>query len=243
MNDLLQSAGVFSWRAIRACPVEDAWVERYMRWIGRGGNAEMGYLDRWHEVRNDPRLLIREDEGGPAQSMIVCLLPYPRNVEYEEGRKVAAFAQAPSNYHKSIKRALFPVATALTERYGGVSRVCVDSAPVRERYWAARCGLGEIGRNNHLRVPGHGAAFHIAEIVLSALLPGAEVPPELGTACPCPPECSLCARACPAGALAPDGTLDAARCIAYRTIERKEPGPIHGWIRGCDECRLACPLC
>lgn len=243
LTQLLQVAGASSWRAFPAEAVESRAVEEYMSWLRAGRNAGMDYMDRWHDVRNDPRLLIRAEDGGPVRTLIVCLFAYPVVTKAIEGPRVADFAVAREDYHRAVRKSLLPVVRELCAVYGGKGRVCVDSAPVRERYWAARAGLGVVGRNNHLRVPGIGAHFHIATIALTTDIPGLEPLPPLSSESPCPADCDLCVLACPNGALSRDGHgCDAAKCLAYRTVELGEQ-PSRTWLFGCDVCRNACPQC
>lgn len=251
---MARDAGAFRAAVIRAVPVQDDAAEMYRRLLREGRHGPMEFMERYDDVRDDPRLLIDVADGGPAQSMVICLFAYPgpRQVpSCDPGVRVAHFALAAEDYHNVLRRRLTPVADAITAACGGTARVCVDSAPLRERYWAARAGLGIIGRNNHLVVPGFGAAFHIAAILTTAILSGAETPPPLDLRPSCPDGCIRCVLSCPTGALSPDGSCDTGRCISCLTIENCRSAlpdtpdgtrlPRRGYIFGCDICRLACP--
>ncbi|MGM9852434.1 MAG: epoxyqueuosine reductase [Muribaculaceae bacterium] len=220
-------------------------MELYDRWLDRGDNGTLDYMERWRDVRNDTRLLIPADEGGPARTLIICIFAYPHHAALGDPDGIAAYAHARTDYHYALKAALAPVAAAIDSEYGSVSRVVTDSAPLRERYWAVRAGLGVIRRNNQLYVPGYGANFHIATIVTTAALPEAHTPPPLTLAQVCPDSCRLCVDACPTGALRADGTIDCRRCLSCITIENargEQPDvPRAGAVFGCDACRLACP--
>ena len=127
----------------------------------------------------------------------------------------------------------------MEEATGCATRVCVDTAPLRERYWASKCGVGFRGLNGHLIVPGKGSYMLLGEILATAPLPST---PALDRDCGL---CRRCVAACPAGALRPDGTVDARRCLSYLTIEHRGALPegtdLHGRLYGCDACAMACP--
>lgn len=241
----LEERGAFSHAVITAGPVQDDAVELYDRWLDRGDSGTLDYMSRWRDVRNDPRLLIPAEEGGPARSIIICLFAYPHHAVLGEPDGIAAYAHASTDYHYALKAVLAPVAAAIDSDYGSVSRVVTDSAPLRERYWAARAGLGVIRRNNQLYVPGYGANFHIATIVTTAAMPEARTLPPLALGHVCPDNCRLCVDACPTGALRPDGTIDCRLCLSCITIDNargEQPDvPRAGAVFGCDACRLACP--
>ena len=130
----------------------------------------------------------------------------------------------------------------ITERWDASCRVCVDTAPVRERYWAQQAGIGFVGRNNQLILPGRGSYFFLGEIVTDL-----QVEPDKPCGASCG-DCRLCVDACPAAALPGDyGALDARRCISCITIEYRgdftlEKAAVLGnRVYGCDECQKACP--
>lgn len=251
---MARGAGAFRAALIRAVPVQDDAAEMYRRMLREGRHGPMDFMTRYADVRDNPQLLIDPADGGPARSMLICLFAYPGPAQVpscDPGVRVAHYALAAGDYHNVLRRRLAPVADALTDAFGGTARVCTDSAPLRERYWAARAGLGVIGRNNHLAVPGYGAAFHIATVLTTAVLPGAAVPPPLDLRPACPDGCMRCVLSCPTGALRPDGSCDTGRCISCLTIENCRTDspdlpdgsrlPRRGYIFGCDICRLACP--
>lgn len=192
----------------------------------------MAYLERWDDVRRDPRLLL---EG--ARTLIVCAFPYYNKAEclfskYAVGR----------DYHEVVRERLGHVAAAVTAGAGAACRVCVDTAPLRERYWAVRAGLGFIGLNNQLIIPGLGSYFFLGTIVTTL---GVVKAPPLPRAASCL-GCGRCVEACPGRALDGHGGLDARRCLSYLTIERRgelPPGALEraSTVYGCDVCQRVCP--
>lgn len=233
------AAGAYACGVVRALPVAAEVVAHYEGWLADGNAGNMDYLGRYGEVRRDPRLLL---DGEGAHTLIVTLFAYQDNVLLAEGVPYIAHYALGQDYHDVLRRRLKAVVGQLRPRFGGKWRVCVDSAPLMERYWAVRAGLGVIGDNGCLIVPGTGANFFIATIVTTAQLPVddpvEDTPHCLG--------CGRCVRACPTGALRDDGSVDARRCISYLTIESHDdiPAdiPIGNTLYGCDVCRRACPL-
>lgn len=221
-------------------------MEAYRRWLARGHHASMGYLADHLEIRRNPALLL---DGGkdprPGGTVISIAYPYHSGNPYRRGRlKIARYALG-DDYHEVVRRHLRPVAESITATTGLEARICVDTAPILERYWATRAGLGFIGRNRQLIIPGHGSHLFLAEIVTRAIFP-----PDTPSADSCPPGCDRCLRACPGKALptdgAPDG-FDSGRCHSYLTIEHRGDHPSDFRPRpdrlyGCDICLEACPL-
>lgn len=218
-------------------PVDDEAVSRYESWIASGAHASMTYLENYPEIRRDPALLL---DG--ARTLVVCLFPYLSPVAQKPGARIAEYALG-ADYHVELRRALAPVCERISAEFGGQTRICVDTAPLRERYWAVRAGLGFIGRNCQLIVPGIGSAFFIATVLWTgALPPDSPNPLSVGAVCGA---CSRCLEACPGQALDGSGSLDARRCLSYLTIENRGPVPLGTGlgdnIYGCDACRLVCP--
>lgn len=233
------AAGAYACGVVRAMPVTAEAVARYEEWLADGNAGNMDYLGRYGEVRRDPRLLL---DGEGARTLIVTLFAYQDNVHPAEGVPYIAHYALGQDYHDVLRRRLKTVIGQLRPRFGGKWRICVDSAPLMERYWAARAGLGVIGDNGCLIVPGVGANFFIATIVTTAQMP-TDDPVEGTSHCL---GCGRCVRACPTGALRGDGSVDARRCISYLTIESHDgiPAdiPTGNTLYGCDVCRRACPL-
>lgn len=206
----------------------------FEKYLAEGRNAGMGYLARNVDKRFDPALLV-----PGAQSVLCFLAPYG-----QASGGVAGFAQG-VDYHKVVKDRLYAVIDYLKRSYPGFSgRPFVDSAPVLERFWAVKAGLGFIGQNNFFISPQFGLRTIIGVIVcnIPASLFEPHAPLDV-TECGA---CGACLRACPSGALRGPFDLDARKCISYLTIESTDPLPAslderHGWRFGCEECMCACP--
>lgn len=231
----MHAAGAYRTGVAVASEVE-AWARNnYDAWIAGGSHAGMTYMERYGEVRDDPRLLL---EG--AKSLVVGAFSYATSAVQPEGIPRFARYALGSDYHSVLRRRLEPVMRTIEQEWGARCRICIDTAPLRERYWAARAGVGFIGRNNQLIIPGAGSWFVLATIVTTLTLP-----PDLPVENACG-ECRLCVDACPGGALRADGrALDANRCLSYLTIEHR--GELSDGLRlgnrvyGCDVCQLVCP--
>lgn len=220
-----------------AAPVDDEAVARYDRWIELGHNGCMQWAAGHRDLRRDPSLLL---EG--AQTVIsLALNYYPTRFQPPEAMRVAYYAYG-RDYHEVLREKLTELAHFIEQITHCATRPCVDSAPIRERYWAQRAGLGFIGRNNCLIIPGKGSYFFLGEIVTTAQLPPDE---------PCTLSCGDCGRcieACPSGALTGDGAADASRCLSCLLIENHDE-QLPDWVAqvvgdkvvGCDECQLCCP--
>jgi len=208
--------------------------EAFRRWLAAGRHASMDYLARGVERRCDLRA------AWPWAASVLCLGAGYAPPGGSVGSAVARYARG-RDYHRVLKRLAHRLADELAERVDGLqTRVCVDTAPLLERDWAAAAGLGWIGKNACLIHPTYGSWLLLAEIVLSI-----DLPPDA----PCPDACGDCRRcldACPNAALGPGRTLDAARCNSWATIENRGPLDgeafgLRGQLFGCDLCQLACP--
>lgn len=204
-------------------------------WLAQGFDGGLGYLRRDPGKRCDPALL---QEG--TRSVIVCAIAYKRPpTDHPLQKRIASYARG-RDYHLVLREKLHRLSAALREAYPDASgRVFVDTAPLLEKAWAVRAGLGWIGHNTLLTHPRLGSQLLLGGILTDAVLePDAPFDGgECGT-------CRACLDACPAGALREEQVLDAGRCIARRTVEAfvpEEEGELHGWIFGCDACLDACP--
>lgn len=217
------------WAACRLDGPVDADADaQFARWLAGGCNASMEYMANHGDLRRDPRLLL---EG--AQTLIAVAFPYFTSEPI--ALNIALYARG-RDYHEVIRERLGEVAAQMP----GQSRVCVDSAPLRERYWARRAGLGAIGCNNQLYVAGFGS-YCVLGFILSTERFDFEPKPVLGDPCG---DCRLCVDACPGRCLNTDGrALDARSCESYLSIEHRGdlPRPLHT-IAGCDVCQRVCPL-
>lgn len=231
LAEILRGVGVARFSVCRADDVDDEADALYRDWISEGRHGAMDYLERYPDVRRSPRRLL---EG--ARSIVCCAFPYYTKLEKEP--LFARYALG-DDYHSVIRRRLSKAAEAIREAYGGETRICVDTAPLRERYWAERSGLGTVGRNNCLIVPGLGSYVFLGEILTTAELTATMA----GERSSCG-DCGACERACPTGALK-NGRVDARKCLSYLTIEyRGDFGvdtDLYGRLYGCDRCQSVCP--
>ncbi len=204
-------------------------------WLARGWHGDLGYMERNVEMRMDPRLLVPN-----AKSVICCVSAYPPPSGCDT---VAAYAQH-RDYHKDIKQMLF----ALRERLGIEGKCCCDTVPISDKHWAARAGLGWIGRHTLLITPKWGTWVNLGEIVTEEECSEYSECSENSEHSDFCSRCGRCLAACPNGAIAPDGPsmLNVARCTAYYTTHHQREIPpsvdTRGYTLGCDLCQLACPF-
>lgn len=224
----------------RVEPVE-AEMRRLDTWLAKGYQAGMAYLANHREIRRDPQGLV---EG--AKSIIsVALNYYPARKRDPEQPHIAYYAYG-RDYHEVVKEKLRQlwqyVVRNLPEGTAEEARVFTDSAPLLERYWAWKAGLGWIGKNTQLILPGKGSYFFLGEIVTTWKADAYDkpVPSRCGT-------CDRCLRACPTGALEKSHTLNANHCLSYLTIENRGEIPprearlLGNRLYGCDTCQQVCP--
>jgi epoxyqueuosine reductase len=203
-------------------------------------HASMLWMERGHEKRGDPARLLPGCRSVVAFAMGYDV-PGPALQRGSRPGRVARYARG-RDYHKVLGRKLRGLAAWLEEASGCPSRAFVDTAPVLERAWAQRAGLGWIGKNANLLSREIGSWFLLGEILTAAELePGTEPHPDhCGS-------CTACVDACPTKAIVADGVVDSRRCIAYWTIEHRGPVPVSmrpgigDWIFGCDVCQEVCP--
>ena len=207
-------------------------------WLKRGYQGKMGYLENHFDKRLDPRKLV-----PGAQSVISLVYNYsPSKVYQFQGLpKIAKYAYG-QDYHYIIKAKLRHFFERMQQEIGQVEgRAFVDSAPVHERAWAEKSGLGWIGKNSLLLNRSMGSFFFIAELIVDlALDTDSPTADYCGT-------CTRCMDACPTDAIPQPYVVDASKCISYLTIELKESIPsefkerMEGWVFGCDVCQDVCP--
>lgn len=215
---------------------EDAY--RLEQWLHAGMHGNMRYMENYFDKRIDPRLLV---DG--AQSVITLLLNYyPAREQRPEAPKVAKYAYG-RDYHDVIREKLNTLLAELRAEIGDIQgRGFVDSAPVLERSWAQRSGLGWIGKNGNLIHKQAGSFFFIATLIVDIPL---VYDGPAGDYCG---SCTRCLDACPTGALVSPTVVDGSRCISYYTIELKDmlipsemQGRFENWMFGCDICQDVCP--
>lgn len=216
---------------------ESAHVEQ---WLESDCEGEMDYLTRNKEKRYDPRLLVE----GTKSIVTVLYNYYPKQrIGDSDKFKIAKYAYG-ADYHDVLKRKMRQLLEGIEAQTGKLegTRLFVDSAPVLDRAWAVRCGLGFIGKNTTLIHPKKGSFFFIGHLFLPIELEGTGKP--LTNRCG---RCTKCLDACPTGALEAPFHIDARKCISYLTIEYKgslagiDPKTFNGWMYGCDICQDVCP--
>lgn len=210
-------------------------------WLEAGCQADMHYMERNAELRRDPRLLV---EG--AQTVISLVLAYKPDSQMQAPAKIAQYAYG-EDYHTRLKRMMFSLMAAIKEKYPDFEgRPFVDTAPISDRHWAVRAGLGWIGRNTLFVHPRYGSYCFLGEIVTSAVADNYD---KMYSVSQCG-ECNRCVQACPNNAIKTSsfGTamVDARRCTSYNTIENRadtlpEGLDTKGYAFGCDICQSVCP--
>jgi epoxyqueuosine reductase len=198
----------------------------------------MGYMANHFDKRLDPRLLVDN-----AKTVVSLLLNYfPEERQNGESPKISKYAYG-EDYHNVIKDKLKDLLTCLKEEVGDISgRAFVDSAPVMDKVWAKKAGLGWIGKNSNLIHPKEGSFFFIAELIIDLELePDGPMKDYCGT-------CTRCIDACPTNAIVQPYVVDGSKCISYLTIELKDEllpkefsGKMDNWMFGCDVCQDVCP--
>lgn len=235
--------GFFVCGFARAEPVSEAMRQHYLGWLADGRNADMAYLGNNLDKRFDPRLLM----PGVKTIVVVAQNYFPARRLPEGEPQIADYALG-LDYHDIVKQKLRQLAATV-----GIAdyRAFVDTAPVLERYWAVRAGLGWIGKNQQLIIPHAGSEFFLGELFVTVELPPDEpLPNRCGT-------CHRCVDACPTHALSLPATcvegygditrFDARLCLSYQTIENRgeltvdAKAAMGDTFYGCDRCQRACP--
>lgn len=240
LADSAAALGFAGFGAAAAVPVAGQSRSKLEEYLSSGRCGDMDYMGRNLEKRLDITLLV---EG--CRSVMAFLAPY----DHHEGGRIASFAYG-EDYHKVIKDRIHLFVQenlpALEQACGGNLRyrVFTDSAPVMEREWAVRCGVGFFGCNNFLISPVAGLRTLIGILAVNVpfekldcgqlQLQKERMPRDCGG-------CQKCIKACPTGALMAPYTIDARRCISYLTIESRQRGPVGEQLFGCDRCLDACP--
>jgi len=211
---------------------------RLEQWLNENHHGQMGYMANHFDKRLDPRLLV-----PGAKSVVSLLLNYHTEQiqKYPEAPKISKYAFG-KDYHLVIKEKLKTLMAFIHEEIGEVGgRVFVDSAPVMDKAWAAKSGLGWVGKNTNLISKKVGSFFFIAELIIDLEL---EYDPPTTDHCG---SCTACIDACPTEALIQPYQIDGSKCISYLTIELKDQipaefqGKMDQWAFGCDVCQTVCP--
>lgn len=212
---------------------------RLEKWLENNHHGEMAYMENHFDKRLDPRLLV--DDSKSVISLTLNYFPEERQAD-PDAPKISKYAYG-TDYHLVIKDKLFQLLNFISEEIGEVSgRAFVDSAPVMDRAWAKRAGIGWIGKNSNLINKKSGSFFFLAELIIDLDLEY-DHPFETdhcGT-------CTKCIDACPTEAILSPFIIDAKKCISYLTIELREEIPqsfndkMENWMFGCDICQDVCP--
>lgn len=210
---------------------------RLENWLNRNMHGEMRYMENHFDKRLDPRLLV---DG--AKSVVSLLLNYyPPEKQVEDSYQISKYAYG-QDYHYVIKDKLKELLQYIQVEIGEVGgRAFVDSAPVLDKAWAKKSGLGWIGKNSNLITPQVGSFYFIAELIIDLELEyDGPIKDYCGT-------CTKCLDACPTGAITEPYVVDGSKCISYFTIELKDKipeafsGKFGNWVFGCDICQDVCP--
>lgn len=225
---------------IRAEPLPEE-GKLFGEWLAKNYHGEMQWLAREPEKRTDPKILFPE-----AKSIIAVALNYFTPHEHEENPlkgKVSRYAWG-DDYHDVLKEKLRELFEFIkSEDAAAEGKICVDTAPIMDKAWAARAGLGWIGKHSNLITKEYGSWVFLGEILLNLELDFDTelVSDHCGT-------CTACLDACPTGAIIAPFTVDSRKCLSYVTIELRAPDfpeeiikDLNGWLYGCDICQDVCP--
>jgi len=210
---------------------------RLENWLNKNQHGQMSYMENNFDKRLNPTLLV---DG--AKSVVSLLLNYyPSEIQNQDSYKISKYAYG-QDYHSVIKEKLKVLLFSIQENIGAVGgRAFVDSAPILDKAWAAKSGLGWIGKNSNLLTQQVGSFYFIAELIIDL-----ELEYDHATTDHCG-TCTACIDSCPTEAIVAPYIVDGSKCISYFTIELKDniPGEMKGkfddWAFGCDICQDVCP--
>ncbi|MFV0606250.1 MAG: tRNA epoxyqueuosine(34) reductase QueG [Niabella sp.] len=214
-------------------------ARRLENWLQKGFQGKMSYMENYFDLRTDPTKLV------PGAKSVITLMQnyYPHQKQNPNTPKISKYAYG-NDYHEIIRSKLNHFLQIIRETIGDINgRGFVDSAPVLERTWATKSGLGWIGKNGNLITKQSGSFYFIATLITDlALTPDAPFAKDFcGT-------CTKCIEACPTAAILPNKEINGSRCISYFTIELKDAllpqehkDKFDNWIFGCDICQDVCP--
>lgn len=234
-NSLLD-AGASAVGFAKAGKISSEVETQYKNWIGEEFHGEMGFLERHIPLRQHTDNVLQG-----AKTIISLAFSYVP-AEWKT-LSIAAYAYG-EDYHNVLRKILRPIIKDFQDKYGGKWRVCIDSAPVAERYWAVKSGIGKRGVNGSIIVEDCGSLGFLVEILTTI-----EIEPDKPSIEKCD-SCGACIKICPGKAIKGDGTIDARKCINYLTIEKKGDftekekmtvSSNEGHLFGCDLCLRVCP--
>lgn len=218
--------------------VLDEEAKKLEYWLKKGFHGKMAYMEKYFDIRVNPALLLPD-----AKSVISLLFNYyPSKRQINSRLKISKYAYS-NDYHIILKNKLTELYERLKEKIGNFNaRACVDSAPIMDKVWAKKSGLGWIGKHSNLIIKQKGSFYFIAELVTDLELNyDNEIKDYCGT-------CTRCIDACPTDAIIAPYVVDGSKCISYLTIELKDEiipdefkGKMDNWIFGCDVCMDVCP--
>jgi len=222
-------------------PVKPFFMGKFKNWVASGKHAEMTWMERNIDIREDPtRLLFK------CSTIISLAFPYShKKPATQDGFTLSRYSRpTEEDYHRQLREKCQIITGLIEKQYkGSRSRICVDSAPILERSFGYSSGIGFIGKNNMLIIPGYGSYFFLAEILTTAPVDIPVVKP-INNICG---SCNICITACPTGALKGPNDFDSSKCLSYITIEYKDNidkkmGKYMGkCFFGCDICQEVCP--
>ena len=212
---------------------------RLETWLTKRMNGRMGYMENHFDKRLDPRRLV--DGAKSVISLLLNYYPAPEDQQSDDTLKISKYAYG-RDYHLVIKDKLKVLLADMEAEIGQIGGRCfVDSAPVLDKAWAKKSGLGWVGKNSNLITPGAGSFYFIAELIVDVELPtDGPIRDYCGT-------CTKCLDACPTQAITEPYVVDGSKCISYFTIELKGQiptevaGQFGNWVFGCDICQDVCP--
>ncbi|MEO6870576.1 MAG: tRNA epoxyqueuosine(34) reductase QueG [Ginsengibacter sp.] len=229
----------FDYCGIAKAETLDEDARKLERWLSKGYNGTMSYMENYFDLRIDPSKLV-----PGAKSVITLLLNYfPKEQQKTDAPQISKYAYG-NDYHEVIKKKLNNFLQLLKENIGEVhGRGFTDSAPVLERSWAVRSGLGWVGKNGNFITKQNGSFFFIATLIIDLELEADN--PFIKDYCG---SCTRCIDNCPTEAILPDKVIHGSKCISYFTIELKDllipsemKGKFENKMFGCDICQDVCP--
>lgn len=240
IKEKANSLGFFYCGFSKATFLEDE-ARNLENWLNKNYHGKMSYMENHFDKRLDPRLLVED-----AKTVISLLLNYypkeKQNISDVEVPKISTYAYG-EDYHVVIKDKLKELINEIRANFGEINgRAFVDSAPVMDKAWAEKSGLGWIGKNSNLIHPKEGSFFFIAELIVDIdIAPDGPIKDYCGT-------CTRCIDACPTDAIVEPYVVRGDKCISYLTIELKDEilpnefkGKMDNWAFGCDICQDVCP--